>query len=438
MTFGLKALGIGKGLVPLIAFVVFAGCVEVRRVLTEMFSGTYGPPDEVPELKAEFTGADELRERIPITLTTVARGFHQPTDILFEPGRPDVMIVLEQGGAVKWYELTSGKRGVATRFDVATVSEQGLLGMVFHPAYPDSPLFYVNLTPSVGTLSRVLEVRLNRPASITTSSIESMRTVMEVEQPYQNHNAGQLAFGPDGYLYIGWGDGGWIGDPHNNSQTTTTLLGKMLRIDPRPTSNAPYSIPDDNPFVGSSSTRPEIWATGLRNPWRYCFDRRGRLVVPDVGQNAWKEINIVERGKNYGWRCREGFAPYDESENCRGPFADPFYVYGRDEGQSITGGYEYLAEDIPKLTGLYVFGDFISGRIWALRLPQQPSTRVGPRDVLALGRWPVQISTFGRDEKGKLYLADYGLGIVYRIDPARAMTETDDRRLTTIPVPDER
>lgn len=402
---------------------VFVGCVEVRRVLTELFSGSYGPPDEIPELRAEFTDADEQRPRIAIQLTPVARGFDRPTDIAFEPSNPNLMIVLEQGGAMTWRDLARGDSGVVRKFDVATVSEQGLLGIAFHPAYPDSPLFYLNLTPPEGTLSRILEVRLQKPASIRTSRIERMRTVMEVEQPYQNHNAGQLAFGPDGYLYIGWGDGGWIGDPHNNGQNPSTLLGKMLRIDPRPTATAQYIVPPDNPFVGSTTTRPEIWASGLRNPWRYCFDRRGRLIVADVGQNAWEELDIVERGKNYGWRCREGFAPYDESEACTGPFADPFYVYGRDEGQSITGGYEYRADDFPALAGLYVFGDFISGRIWALQLPEDPGARVAPQRVYALGRWPLQISTFGRDAGGKLYLADYGLGVVYRIDPPPESTD---------------
>lgn len=403
----------------LLASLTFVGCIEIRRALTHLFSGSYGPPDAIPELKAEFSGPDTSRRRVPARLIPVVRGLDQPTDIQFDPKNPQVMVVLEKEGKMKWYDMTSADSGVVMTFDVATVSEQGLLGMTFHPAYPDTPLFYVNLTPEEGRMSRVLEVRLRQPADIRKAAVARIRTVMEVEQPYQNHNAGQLAFGPDGYLYIGWGDGGWIGDPHNNGQNTATLLGKMLRIDPTPTVNSPYSVPADNPFVNAAGVRQEIWATGLRNPWRYSFDPQGRLIVADVGQNAWEEIDIVEQGKNYGWRCREGLAPYDTSEGCTGKhFAQPFYVYGREEGLSITGGYVYLADDFAMLKGLYIFGDFISGRIWALRLPTHTEERLSPSDALALGQWPIQISTFGRDAVGKLYVADYGLGVVYRIDPA--------------------
>lgn len=394
------------------------GCVEVRRALTDLFSGSYGPPDNLPELKSEYSGIDTLRQRIPIKLTPVARGIDQPTDIQFDPVNRHIMIVLEKEGKMKWRDIASADSGIVMTFDVATVSEQGLLGMSFHPAYPSTPLLYINLTPAEGRMSRVLEIRLRQPADIRKANVAQIRTVMEVEQPYQNHNAGQLAFGPDGYLYIGWGDGGWIGDPHNNGQNTTTLLGKMLRIDPTPKAGLPYSVPPDNPFANATGFRPEIWATGLRNPWRYSFDPQGRLIVADVGQNAWEEIDIVEKGKNYGWRCREGFAPYDTSEGCAGKnFAQPIYVYGRDEGLSITGGYIYLADDFPALKGLYIFGDFISGRIWALKLPEEPDRLLRPTDAFALGQWPLQISTFGRDATGKVYVADYGLGVVYRIDP---------------------
>ncbi len=404
----------------LVLLLTFTGCVEIRRVLTHLFSGSYGPPDDVPTLTVEYSDMDTLRQRIPITLTLVAKGIDQPTDIQFDPAHPHIMIVLEKEGKMQWRDIASGDSGIAMTFDVATVSEQGLLGMTFHPAYPDTPLLYINLTPTEGRRSRVLEVRLRAPADIRRANVAQIRTVMEVEQPYQNHNAGQLAFGPDGYLYVGWGDGGWIGDPHNNGQNPATLLGKMLRIDPTPRSDLPYSIPSDNPFVHLAGYRPELWATGLRNPWRYSFDPQGRLIVADVGQNAWEEINIVEKGKNYGWRCREALAPYDTSEGCAGKtFAQPFYVYGRDEGLSITGGYVYLADDLPALKGLYIFGDFISGRIWALKLPERPEARLRSLDAFALGRWPIQISTFGRDAHGKVYLADYGLGAIYRIDPAQ-------------------
>lgn len=390
--------------------------MPVRRILTDLFSGSYGPSEEVKELKAEFTAADTARQKVSISLTLIASGFNEPTDIQFDPSNANTMIVLEKTGRMRWFDLTSQEQGDVMSFDVATVSEQGLLGMAFHPDYPRMPLLYVNLTPASGGISRVLEIRLPEPANIRSPGNTTIRTVMEVGQPYQNHNAGQLVFGPDRYLYIGWGDGGWIGDPHDNGQNPTALLGKMLRIDPAPTEGRPYTIPQDNPFIGVPQYRPEIWATGLRNPWRYSFDPRGRLIGPDVGQNTWEEINIIEKGKNYGWRCREGRAPYDMSAGCKEDFAEPFYVYGRDEGLSLTGGYVYTGTDIPDLTGRYVFGDFISGRIWALKIPDRPDTLLRSQDAFALGQWPVQISTFGRDASGRIYIADYGRGIIYRID----------------------
>lgn len=409
---------IQRGLIAsvLLLAVFVSACMPVRRILTDLFSGSYGASDGVTEVKAEFTGADSVRQRINISLTRVASGFNEPTDIQFDPSNPNTMIVLEKTGRMRWFDVASKETGNVMSFDVATVSEQGLLGMAFHPDYPRRPLLYVNLTPDSGNISRVLEIRLPEPANIQSPGNTTIRTVMEVEQPYQNHNAGQLVFGPDGYLFIGWGDGGWIGDPHDNGQNPSVLLGKMLRIDPAPVEGRAYTIPHDNPFVGVPLYQPEIWATGLRNPWRYTFDPHGRLIAPDVGQNTWEEINIIEKGGNYGWRCREGLMPYDTSAGCTAVLSDPFYVYGHDEGLSVTGGYVYTGNDISALTGLYVFGDFISGRIWALKLPEHPNTLLRTGDIYALGQWPVQISTFGRDADGRVYLADYGRGIIYRID----------------------
>jgi glucose/arabinose dehydrogenase len=231
-----------------------------------------------------------------------------------------------------------------------------------------------------------------------------------VDQPYGNHKAGQLAFGPDGDLYVGFGDGGSEGDPQGNGQNTHTFLGKMLRIDVNHRdSGKAYAIPQDNPFVNTSSFLPEIWALGLRNPWRYSFDSQGRLIVSDVGQDTWEEIDLLEKGRNYGWNIREGKHCYHPPQGCRTQgLTDPIYEYSHDEGIAVIGGYVYDGKAIPSLSGKYVFGDFGSGRLWALTLPDAS-------DVFALGRWGVSISTFGRDLQGELYLADYTSGKIYHI-----------------------
>jgi glucose/arabinose dehydrogenase len=405
---------------PLVLTVLigFAGCSDIRRTLVHLFSGGYEAEGPLTRLEPVFDGKDTGRRRIDVSLLPVAANIAQPTDIQFDPARPHVMVVLEQTGAMKWFDLDAQRSGAVMSFDVATVSEQGLLGMAFHPQFPGQPFFYLNLTPSSGDISRVVEVELKPPADLRTPEVVNTRTVLEVRQPYQNHNAGQLAFGPDGYLYIGWGDGGWMGDPHDHSQNPATWLGSMLRIDVRPSEGRGYSIPPDNPFIDHESAAPETWAYGLRNPWRYSFDEDGRLIVPDVGQNAWEEINIVERGKNYGWRLREGRHCYNPPSDCPTEgLVDPIYEYGREEGLSLTGGYVHTDEYFPGLYGKYIFGDFISGRIWALDLPEDSAPAPAMPEPFALGRWPLQISTFGRDPHGRLYVADYGRGVVYRIDP---------------------
>jgi len=330
------------------------------------------------------------------------------------------MIVLEQAGTMKWFDLAQRTNGVVKTYDVLSVSEQGLLGLAFHPEFPKEPLFYLNMTVRKGDVdvSRILEVTLAQPGDLRQATIEGERVLMEVQQPYQNHNAGQLAFGPDGHLYIGWGDGGWAGDPHDHGQNALTMLGSMLRIDVTPNDTSAYTIPSDNPFIGDPSALPETWAIGLRNPWRYSFDPAGRLVVADVGQNAWEEISIVERGGNYGWRLREGRHCFEPPDNCeRDDLIDPVYEYGHQEGESITGGYVYLAEDFLQRKGLYIFGDFVSGRLWALPLPEDSLQKESMPEPFSLGRWQILVSTFGRDPGGKVYLAEFGNGAILRIDP---------------------
>ena len=235
-----------------------------------------------------------------------------------------------------------------------------------------------------------------------------------MDQPYSNHNGGNLVFGPDGYLYIGLGDGGSGGDPHGNAQSLGTLLGKMLRIDPRPSGDSPYGIPPDNPFVDTQGARAEIWAYGLRNPWRYSFDRStGDLWIGDVGQSAWEEVDrqpaSSDGGENYGWNVREGSHPY--ADGSAPDAVDPVYDYPHSDGGCVvTGGYVYRGAAIPDLVGAYVFADFCLGTLEVLR--HDGDTAV----VTDLGPTVQAVSSFGEDAAGELYVLSLAGG-VYRVVP---------------------
>lgn len=367
-----------------------------------------------------YTGADADRPRIPIRMSMVASGFEAITDIQFPPALEPIMVVVTQGGTAWWVSLTDDTRGELLRVtDLVSGGEQGLLGIAFDPLFCENGRFFINYTARGGTdgISRIVAWQLAK-ADFRKGKAVRLHTVMEVDQPYANHNAGQLAFGPDGYLYVGFGDGGSANDPHGNGQNPKALLGKMLRLDVgnETDSQTPYEIPAGNPFVGDAAYRPEIWALGLRNPWRYSFDPSGRLVVADVGQNQWEEIDLVEKGKNYGWNQREGRHCSAVAPDCTtAGFTDPVYEYSHDEGFSITGGYVYTGVRASKLAGKYIFGDYF-GRLWALDLPESGSAQAA--NVHTLGEWPMLFSTFGRDSAGEVYVADHGKGVVYRIDPS--------------------
>ncbi len=409
-----------RGIAVLILAAAVVQCGGLRRAAIDLVGGEPGYEAEgnPAELSPVFTDLDENRERIPVSFTEVAAGLTQITDIQFPPGARSLMFVLTKMGRLHVFELRSGESRVLLELKVTTTSEQGLLGLAFHPRYAQNGKLYLNYTleKDGADISRVAEWVVADPAA--ASRIGNERLIMEVAQPYQNHNAGGLAFGPDGMLYIGWGDGGWAGDPEGNGQNPQTLLGSMLRIDvDRSEGGRAYAIPEDNPFPGDLAA-PEAFAVGLRNPWRYSFDPRGRLIVADVGQNSFEEINVIEAGQNYGWNVREGFACFEPKENCADGFAPPIYQYGRTDGKSITGGFVYSGERIPALRGKYVFGDFITGRIWALEIPAD-GDRVPDGAVHALGKWPMLLSTFGQDRNGELYVGDFGAGKVYRLDPPR-------------------
>jgi hypothetical protein len=295
--------------------------------------------------------------------------------------------------------------------DVVTTSELGLLGIAFHPKFTTNGLFFVDATPaggSTGFVTRILRGHVD-PATLASPTIGSV--VLEVEQPYQNHDAGQILFGPDGMLYVSLGDGGFRNDPHGHGQNLGTLLGSMLRIDVD--HGEPYTVPPDNPFVDRPGARPEIWAYGLRNPWRFTFDPRGRMVVGDVGQNRLEEIDLVAKGDNLGWKIREAERCFDPETDCpTAGLVDPIWSYPREEGVSVTGGLVWTAPG--PLSGKYLFGDFGSGRLWALDLPAE---RRRVDQVTALGRFPISPSTFGRAPDGSVWVADFNRGAVYAIVP---------------------
>ncbi|MCZ6733370.1 MAG: PQQ-dependent sugar dehydrogenase, partial [Gammaproteobacteria bacterium] len=245
-------------------------------------------------------------------------------------------------------------------------------------------------------------------ASVDRANPTRERVLLKVRQPWGNHNGGQLAFGPDGYLYVGMGDGGAANDPHDNGQRLTTLLGAMLRIDvDKKASSRSYGIPSDNPFVGQANARDEIWAYGLRNPWRFSFDAaNGVLYLADVGQNRFEEIDIIEKGHNYGWNIMEGnICTPDVNRQCdRSGLTSPIFVYPQpEEGFSITGGFVYRGTKIPALCGTYIYGDYVTKKIWGLRYDGKKVTN---QRQLVKSRY--SISSFGQDEALELYVVDHG------------------------------
>ena len=324
--------------------------------------------------------------------------FDQPLALAVREG---TIYVGEKGGKVK---TLAGKEVLDIGDEVSTGSEQGLLGIAFSP---DGQFLYVNFTNESGD-TRVVEF-----AMTGETSLDDRRQVLAVDQPYANHNGGHLAFGPDGYLYIGLGDGGSGGDPQGNGQNPRTLLGKMLRIDPRPSGGEPYTVPEDNPFVdGGGGARPEIWALGLRNPWRYSFDRTsGDLWIGDVGQNSREEINHVEKGasaRNYGWNLLEGNQRFRGSppEN----YVAPVHDYATGGGTcAVTGGIMYRGRKVTPLVGAYVFADVCEGRLKTLRM------QGGTASVQDLDLPVPRPASFGEDAGGEVLIASLEGG-VYRLE----------------------
>lgn len=344
-----------------------------------------------------------------IELQQLATGFTRPVYLTHAGDSSGRLFVVEQSGIIK---IIRNGQTLATPFldirdRVESGGEKGLLSVAFHPKYRENGRFFVNYTARKnGVLKSVIaEYRVSSNPDIAD---RTERVILEIEQPFANHNGGLNKFGPDGFLYIGLGDGGAAGDPFNNAQNLETLLGKILRID---IDKEPYAIPQDNPFVGNANAQGEIWAYGLRNPWRFSFDRcTGRLFAGDVGQNRLEEIDLIEKGKNYGWKIMEGSQCYDPPTLCNTQGLElPIAEYDHSLGCSVTGGYVYRGTQYPSLVGHYLFGDYCSGRIWSL--VQEPSGKWTMRQLIDS---PFSISSFGEDEQSELYVVHYG-GAIYRI-----------------------
>jgi glucose/arabinose dehydrogenase len=351
-----------------------------------------------------------------LQLKPLAKGFSKPVDIQDLPdGTTSRIFVVEQKGIIR--EIQSGHPAevpfLAIEDKLICKWERGLLGLAFPPGYAQKQYFYVNYTRKPDGATIVARYRLK---SDGLADRESEEVILMIPQPYDNHNGGQIVFGPDGFLYIGMGDGGSGGDPHQNGQSPKTLLGKMLRIDVE-SGKRPYGIPENNPFAGREDFLPEIWAYGLRNPWRFGFDRvTGDLFIADVGQNKWEEVHFQpstsKGGENYGWRIREGMHDFKvPAEGRPANLVEPVAEYSRDQGISITGGKVYRGTRFPALEGIYFYADYGSGRIWGLKRINDVWISKELMDT------EFNISTFGEDKEGNLYVGDYASGTIFSLEP---------------------
>lgn len=340
-----------------------------------------------------------------------AEGLARPVGLANAADGSGRLFIIEQEGVIRILqdgflaaEPFLDIRGQVTREG----NEQGLLGLAFHPDYPQNGYFYVNYTDLNGH-TVISRFRVSADTNLADPSTELR--LMQVKQPYANHNGGGMAFGPDGYLYIGLGDGGLAGDPQGNAQDTSSSLGKLLRIDVD--GGDPYAVPADNPFAAGGGA-PTVWAIGLRNPWRFSFDpQTGDLYIGDVGQGEWEEIDYLPAGSpggaNFGWDYYEANAEYEGTAPADVSYVLPVAAYPHSEGCSVTGGEVYRGASLPGLQGVYLYGDYCSGTVWGL-LRQADG---GWQNQLMF-QVQAQIASFGRDEAGELYLADLQ-GNVYKL-----------------------
>jgi glucose/arabinose dehydrogenase len=404
--------------------VLVAACAEPTQVPS-------GPPPPVvtaaPTPTPSPTPATPMPTAIPtaapraeaIGLEPVVDGLASPLFVGNAGDGSGRLFVLEQPGRIRVIRdgRVVGEPYLDLTDRIASGGERGLLGLAFSSTFADDGRFFVNYTDRSGA-TVVSELTAPDPAA-DVADPASERVLLVIEQPYANHNGGALAVGPDGLLWVATGDGGSGGDPEGYGQRLDTLLGKLLRIDPRPAGGAPYGIPADNPFVGRAAgrkdARAEIWAYGLRNPWRFSFDRAtDDLWIADVGQGSIEEVNRWPAGSpagpNFGWNTMEGTACFEPAEGCAtDDLVLPVAEYGHDAGCSVTGGYVYRGSGLPGLAGTYLFADFCSGTIWGL---DASGADPEPR-VLAEGAGA--IASFGEDEAGELYVADLAGGRILRV-----------------------
>lgn len=385
--------------------------------VTDLNEAVYGLDTRPTNATCSIPDPPSASADIRLTRVFTNLSFSSPVVLRQSPVSVSRWYVAEQGGRIRTFLENDAVATVFAdlRSRISTAEpEMGLLGMAFHPNFTVNGYVYVYYSAPGGPQNHQTVVSRFNASSDTSLNLSSELEILRFDQPYGNHNGGNILFGPDGYLYIGTGDGGSAGDPGNYAQDPSSLLGKMLRIDvDTPANGNNYSSPADNPYVGIAG-RDEIFALGLRNPWRWSFDRvTGDLIAGDVGQDAWEEIDVITRGGNYGWRCYEGNHAYDTA-GCRaqGSYQAPVHEYDRGDGFSVTGGYVYRGGAIPGLIGTYIYTDYGPGWIWGLSDP----TGTNPVNTELLS-YNAFVSSFAEDSDGELYLLNFSNGRVYRIDP---------------------
>ena len=372
----------------------------------------------------ESTGPEPNGSLPAIELELVMEGLSDPLFVTAAPGDTARLFVVEQPGRIKIIKpgtlLTTPFLDISTA--VAYGGEQGLLSIAFPPDFDQVGHFYICYTRAEDGATVVARYGVDeQDPDLADEATEE--EVLLVAQPYSNHNGGMMAFGPDGYLYISLGDGGGSGDPDGNGQDPNTLLGSILRIDVE-SGGAPYSIPGDNPFVGQPNVEEEIWTWGLRNPWRFSFDRdTGDLYIADVGQNLWEEIDYSpassQGGENYGWNIMEGTHCYNATSCDETGLTLPLYEYDHESGCSVTGGYVYRGSMNTGLEGVYLFGDYCSGIIWGL------TNTGGQWSARVLLDTQLRIVSFGEDARGEIYVVDIA-GAIYRISQSIVSDEVPE------------
>jgi len=345
--------------------------------------------------------------------------FTQPVALMQVPGDLTRWFVVEKGGVVRVFTNDQNTASASVFLDISSLvnasGEGGLLGLAFHPNFPVTPEAFVSYTrsgaPLVSYVSRFFSVDSGQTLSAATEEV-----IMTVDQPATNHNGGNVAFGPDGFLYVGFGDGGGSGDPDGNGQDTRTLMGAIVRLDV--VGGSPYGIPPGNPFEANAVCTgglgvddcPEIYAWGLRNPWRFSFDATtSKLWVGDVGQGNWEEVDVVTAGGNYGWNVREGGHCFNPSSGCANTFIEPISEYDHGLGGSITGGLVYRGTVIAELAGWYLFGDFTSGRLFGIR--EDSAAGTAPEVLSETG---LQIVSFAQDADGEIYVLNF-VGTIHQV-----------------------